>query len=193
MKSKQAPAIAFAVAALFIALALAACGGGGDSDGVASLTDTTGQTTTDGSQGSGGGESDQQEAALEFAQCMREHGVDFPDPVNGRFEFRSTPGDNQQKVQEAQEACQHLLEDAMPPIDEEQQAELREATLEFAKCMREHGVDFPDPQFQEDGGVLQRLPEGTEDDPQFEDAQKACQPILDAAQPDGPSDRADSS
>jgi hypothetical protein len=188
MKSKLAPAIAVAVAALFISLALAACGGGGDPEGVASLTDTTEQTTTGGSEDSDTDGQDRQEAALAFARCMREHGVDFPDPVNGRLEFRSTPGDqaDQQEVQEAQQACQHLLEDAAPPVDDEQQAELREATLAFARCMREHGVDYPDPQFQ-DGGVLQRVPEGAEDDPKFEEARKACQPILDAAEPDAPS------
>jgi hypothetical protein len=192
MESKLAPAIAVAVAALFISLALAACGGGGDSDGVASLTGTTGQTTTDGSQGSGDGEQDRQEAALAFARCMREHGVDFPDPVNGRFDFRQERGD-QQKVEEAQRACQHILEDAAPPFDEEQQAEMRDAALEFAKCMRRHGVDMPDPTFPQGGGMLMRMPRGAEDDPQFEDAQKACQPILDAARAEGPSDQGDNS
>jgi hypothetical protein len=32
-----------------------------------------------------------------------------------------------------------------------------------------------------------QMPEGTEDDPQFEEAQAACQPILDSVQPDGES------
>jgi hypothetical protein len=182
-------ATAGALAAALV-LALTACGGNGDSDDVASLTDTTGQSTTGGSGDGGSGapsEQEREEAALEFAQCMREHGVDFPDPVNGRFEFRSTPGDDQAKVQEAQEACQDILEDAAPPLDEEQQAEMQDALLAFARCMREHGIDFPDPQFEEGGGALQMLPEGTEDDPKFDEAQEACQPILDDARLDGPS------
>jgi hypothetical protein len=182
-------ATAGALAAALV-LALTACGGNGDSDDVASLTDTTGQSTTGGSGDGGSGapsEREREEAALEFAQCMREHGVDFPDPVNGRFEFRSTPGDDQAKVQEAQEACQDILEDAAPPLDEEQQAEMQDALLAFARCMREHGIDFPDPQFEEGGGALQMLPEGTEDDPKFDEAQEACQPILDDARLDGPS------
>jgi hypothetical protein len=166
MKSKFGPAIAVAAAALFIVLALAACGGGGDSEDAGSSA-----------------EQDRQEAALDYARCMREHGVDFPDPVNGRFEFRSERGD-QRKVEEAQEACRDILEDAAPPVDEEQQAEEREAALEFAKCMREHGIDMPDPTFPEGGGSLMRMPEGAEDDPKFERAQKACEPILRAAQPD---------
>jgi hypothetical protein len=171
---------------------LTACGGSDDSDGVASLTDTSGQTTTDGSQGSGGSEQDQQEAALEFARCMREHGVDMPDPVNGRFEFRGRPRD-QRKLEEAQQACQHILRDAAPPLDEEQEAEMREAALSFAKCMRQHGVDMPDPTFPEGGGVRMRMPEGAEDDPQFEQAQKACQSILEAPRSDRPSDQEETS
>jgi hypothetical protein len=176
----------FAVA---LALALTACGGGdGDSDGVASLTDTSGQSTTNGDQGSNGssgaGSKDYKAAALEYARCLREHGVDLPDPVNGRFEFRSQRGD-QEKLEQAQRACQDILQDAAPPISEEEEAEMREAALEFAECMREHGVDMPDPQFKEGGGTLMRMPKGTAEDPDFQEAQKACQPILDDAMPEG--------
>jgi hypothetical protein len=176
MKSKLGPAIAVAAAALFIVLALAACGGGGSDSGEANSS----------------ADQDQQEAALEYAKCMREHGVDFPDPVNGRFEFRSDRGD-EEKVQQAQEACRHILEDAAPPPDEQQQAEEREAALDFAKCMREHGVDMPDPTFPEGGGVLMRMPEGAEDDPDFEEAKKACQPILAGPQRDQSSESGESS
>jgi hypothetical protein len=195
VKRKLGVAATAGALAASLVLVLTACGGNDDSDGVASLTDTTGQSTTEGGQGSGdngsGGasEEEREEAALEYAQCMREHGIDFPDPVNGRFEFRQGADEDPQKMQEAQEACQDILERAAPPpLDEEQEAELREATLEFARCMREHGVDdYPDPQFEEGGGVLMQMPEGTEDDPQFEEAQEACQPILDSVQPDGES------
>jgi uncharacterized protein (DUF885 family) len=194
VKRKLGLATTAGALAVALTLVLTACGGNGDSDGVASLTDTTTQSTTEGGEGSAGGsggasDDEREEAALEYAQCMREHGIDFPDPVNGRFEFRQSADEDPQKMQEAQEACQDILERvAPPPLDEEEQAELRKATLEFSKCMREHGVDdFPDPQFEEGGGVLMQLPEGTEDDPQFEEAQETCQPILDAVQPDGPS------
>jgi hypothetical protein len=116
---------------------------------------------------------------------MREHGVDFPDPVNGRFEFKGKPRD-QRNMEKAQKACGHILQGVAPPMSEEQQSELREAALDFAKCMREHGIDFPDPTFR-DGGVLQRAPKGSVDDPKFKEAQKACEPILRAVQPDGQS------
>jgi hypothetical protein len=116
---------------------------------------------------------------------MREHGIDFPDPVNGRFEFKMKRGD-QRKLTEAQNACRDILEKAMPPVSKEQEAEMREAALRFAKCMRQHGVDMPDPTFPEGGGTLMRMPKGMkDDDPKLEEAQKACQPIMEAARPDG--------
>jgi hypothetical protein len=188
MRRNLARATAVGVLAVALTLVLAACGGGGDSDGVASLTDTNGQTEQDGTAGSGGGSANEQErreAELEYARCMREHGVDFPDPVNGRFEFRGTRRD-EGKLEQAQEACRSILERIGPPqLDEQQQAELREAALAFARCMREHGVDMPDPTFRDDGGMLQTLPQGAENDPKFEDAQKACEGIIEGALPNG--------
>jgi hypothetical protein len=193
MKRKLVRATALGALAVALTLLLAACGGDGESGGVASLTNTTGETEG-GTAGSGGGsgttdEQERREAELEYAKCMREHGVDFPDPVNGRFEFRGTRAE-QGKVDEAQEACRSILERVGPPeLDEQQQAELREAALAFAKCMREHGVDMPDPTFRDDGGMLQTLPQGARDDPKFEDAQKACEGIIEGALPNGTRER----
>ena len=44
------------------------------------------------------------------------------------------------------------------------------------ECMREHGIDMPDPQFGESGAVQQRIggPASTPTDPKFQAAQKAC-------------------
>jgi hypothetical protein len=183
-----------ALGALFlvaVSLVLTGCGGNGDSTSVASLTDATGETS--GANGStGASEEEREQALLEYAQCMREHGVDMPDPVNGRLDLRANRGE-EQKVEQAQEACASILEDvAPPPLDEEQQEELQEAALDYARCMREHGVDMPDPQF-EGGGVLMTMPEGAEDDPQFDEAQRACQPILEAAQAEEPSGQGEGS
>lgn len=187
MKRKLGLAVMASLLGVALALTATACGGGEDNDGVASLTPTTGQTTTEdqGSNDDGSSEQDREQAALDFARCMRKQGIDFPDPVNGRFNLRIPRGD-QRKLERAQRACRDILEDAAPPMSEEQEAELREAALEFAKCMREHGVDMPDPEFPEGGGTLQRMPLGTdENDPKVEEARKACEPILEAVRPDG--------
>jgi uncharacterized protein (DUF305 family) len=185
MKRKLVRATALGALAGALTLVVAACGGNDDSSGVASLTNT-GQSTTSSSSGSGGASpKERREAELKFAQCMREHGVDMPDPVNGRFDLKVKPGD-QKKAGEAQRACQKYLQDVAPRMSEEQQAKMREAALDYAKCMREHGIEMADPQFQEGGGMTMRIPEGTrEDDPKFKEAQKACEPILRAARPAG--------
>ena len=54
----------------------------------------------------------------------------------------------------AMEECQPLLENARGAIemDPEQEAEMREQMLEFTECMREQGIDMPDPVFSDDGG-----------------------------------------
>ncbi len=49
--------------------------------------------------------------------------------------------------------------------------------LDFAKCMRDHGVDFPDPTFNSDGGGLQVQMGGPGMDPEspaFKSANDAC-------------------
>jgi hypothetical protein len=171
-----------AAAALFIVLALAACGGGGDSGGVASLG---------GSKQSGSGDTtsttsnDPEDAALEFVKCMREHGVDMPDPTaGGGIRLRVTPG-SAAKAEKAQKACRSILEKAAPKLTEEQRTVMQDAALAFARCMRQHGVDVPDPTFGNGGIVMRRNKQGGTapdlDDPQFKAAQKACQPIVDRA------------
>ena len=51
-----------------------------------------------------------EEGVLEFSQCMREEGIDFPDPtpgVFGFFAFRDADVDwSSEQVQEAFEICQ---------------------------------------------------------------------------------------
>src|SRR5215207_9265459 len=56
---------------------VAACGGGDPSDAqVASLGGASGVTSTTAAQT----EADTQQAMLDFAKCMREQGIDMPDP-----------------------------------------------------------------------------------------------------------------
>src|SRR5690348_3529272 len=92
--------VAAAVLLGSLTLALAACGKGDDGGGsqIASLGNTAttasdGATAGDGASGANGGDGetsttvDPEDAFLAFAQCMRDHGVDMPDPQvddNGR-------------------------------------------------------------------------------------------------------------
>jgi hypothetical protein len=128
------------VAAVAGALAIGACGGGG---------------------GSGGAKSDQDKAfagALKFAKCMREHGIDMPDPQrdsNGGIKqtMNGKPG-SKAAMQAAQNACkkyQQLGGGRAPSAAE--QTKIKNALLAYAKCMRDHGIDVPDPKFS--GGGIQ--------------------------------------
>src|SRR5262245_27530450 len=67
--------------------------------------------------------------------------------------------------------------------------EFRDAMLEYAECMRDHGVDMPDPEFGEGGGFTQIVPDGEAGGPdgpseEFLAADEACQPILEDAMPE---------
>lgn len=168
-----------ALAALAFVLALASCGGEGSDAQVASLGGTT-ATTED--EAASSDDRDPEEALLAYARCMREHGVDVPDPQvdgGGRATFRLVrPRGNEETFEQAQEACRDHLENARPRnLDPEQQAELREAMLAFAQCMREHGVDIPDPQFGEGGRGAVRLRDIDPNDPKFREAEEACREL----------------
>jgi hypothetical protein len=171
--------------ALSVAL-LGACGGGSDDDSpdVASLDDEESSTDSspDGTATETTTATDPEQAMLDFAECMRDHGIDMEDPQfdsegRGGINLEATP-ENEDELEAAQEACQPLLEDAMGDveIDPEQEAEMRQRALEFAQCMRDHGVeDFPDPVFEDGGFVIQGGAGEGENDPDFQAAQEACQ------------------
>jgi hypothetical protein len=120
---------------------------------------------------------DRGERALQFAQCMREHGIDMEDPVDGRIEIRGRPGD-EQELGEAQEACQEFA----PGGDGDGRPDpaMVEQMRVFAQCMRDNGVpDFPDP--DPDGGVrIQRGQGSGVDEEAFQAAQEACRDRLPA-------------
>jgi hypothetical protein len=142
--------------------------------------------------GSGSSQSKARDAALKYAQCMREHGVNMPDPgTGGRQVFRVGPGEDTtpEEFEEAQQACKKYQEDIEPQeMSEEEQEELRQAALENSRCMREHGIEnFPDPTFDESGSVELQIDKGSGINPEsseFKDAEKACESKL----PEGPSE-----
>lgn len=143
-------------------LALAACGEGNSSTG--SPRDEKAEF---------------REAALRYAECMRRHGVDVPDPSPGEggIVLRGPgPNGNTAAFERAQEACRKHLEDVRPPeLSEEEERELREQALRHARCMREHGVDMPDPTFGEGGKVQMKIEGGIDpESPAFQEAQRAC-------------------
>ena len=171
-------------------------------------TDDTTDTSTDDSV-------DPERAMVDFTECMRDNGIDMPDPqvvnANGSgnatvsggpmIALNSVPdgeeGDpqadlgfdpNSDEFKEAQEACQSILDEAATAIsiDPEVEAEHRQQMLDFAKCMRDHGIDFPDPTFNDAGGISVAVGSSEADDDQgpppddeaFQEANDACSDLL---------------
>ena len=179
------------VVALVLALALSACGGEGGadgSDGVAALGDTSSEATAD----DGSAAKDRREGALEFARCMRQNGIDHPDPdENGMFQIEPNQSFDPQspEFREAAKACEKHLGELGPPPEPspEERKKMEEQLLALAKCMREQGIDMPDPDFGgERGGFALTLPEGLDpEDPDFRAAQEACREYSPEANPPG--------
>ncbi|KAA1428767.1 hypothetical protein [Nocardioides antri] len=136
-----------------------------------------------GEPGAGDPAQDPDAAALAWAKCMRENGVDIPDPKpaddgkGGDVGLAPglggpMPGVDAEAFAAAKEACAEHAE-GMGGVDgggftEED----KQRMVDFARCMREHGVDMPDPDF--DGGDGEMGVEIDPNDSDFEAAQEAC-------------------
>jgi hypothetical protein len=156
-------------AVLVLAGVFAGCGGGGsgDDDGVASIDEGAAADSGDDDGGSAGGgpvdESEVQDAFLEYAQCMRDNGIDMPDPefdgnggVSMGFDASSGVDPESEEFKAADEECQPIIEEARPDIQlsPEEKAELQDRLVALAECMRARGHDMPDPEVADDGGVM---------------------------------------
>jgi hypothetical protein len=131
----------FALAAAAL-LALSACEGGDEADA--------------GEGGGGISEADVRDAGLKFARCMRDHGVDVPDPKPGLGGMRALVANSDLErdpdFREAERECGEHLQGLRSQLSDEQQQDLTDARLEFARCMRAEGFDVPDPQPGGGGG-----------------------------------------
>lgn len=181
-KRRRLTPVRLAVAAIAVAvvagLGFAVLGGGDDGDGdgddaVASIDGSGDDEDTgedDGGGGGGGGAPDEgefQDAMLDFARCMREHGIDMPDPefdgegggvmIGGRPAEPGT-GPSEDEMAAAHEACQPIMDEVAPDIQltPEEQAQMQDDMLAMADCMRGKGWDEPDPTVNEDGSVVVR-------------------------------------
>jgi hypothetical protein len=160
------------VAVIGCAAAVAACGAGAGYNPAAATNPST-------------------NSALGLSQCMHSHGINnFPDPTNGPggsgLTLETSPGSGTviadgvtfrgPAFDAAAKACAKLLPGGggPPPPPTTQQ---KEQALEFARCMRTHGVpNFPDPTFSTSGSAktASHLPGVNPDSPAFKRAVTAC-------------------
>jgi hypothetical protein len=182
-----------ACAVALLVLLLAACGGGGSDDGVASASEeSSGSDDTSGSDDSGddssgdGSASDSEDELLDWVACMRDEGVDVPDPqvdADGNLTLGAGLGGggggdvDPQALQDATEVCGEIPQSAFGG-EQPDQTEIEDTLLEFAQCMRENGYDMPDPDFSGEGGLTSAFGDIDTNDPAFHEAAEACEDIL---------------
>ncbi|HEV2515750.1 MAG TPA: hypothetical protein VGV07_10905 [Devosia sp.] len=115
---------------------------------------------------------DNDDAALAYAQCMRDNGyAEFPDPTPGEgMRFLITPG-RAARFEKASTACRDVAPEGLR--DEGVTPEQLEGLLKLAQCVRDNGVpSFPDPTADGrfDAGRIGAGP----DDPRLKAAMGVC-------------------
>ncbi len=171
---------------LAAAFALGACSGGGDDDAVATLDPSSTSTTADpGDDRDGAPSGDSQshdDALVAFMDCLRDEGIDAPDPEpNEEGELRLPLNNSYADDPDypaAEETCGHFLEDVIgPEPSPEEILEREDRALACAQCMREQGGDIPDPGPGGQGFVVLEDSQGRTidpDDPEVAAASDAC-------------------
>lgn len=163
MRGRERARAATLLATGLLAGLLAGCGtGDGGGADVASVTGAGTQAAA-----SAQPTEDPKEKALKFAQCMRENGIDVPDPKPGQgVRLTLRPGSEQQ-MEKARAACKEWE----PAGGERGGGRNDERLRAMAACMRENGVEnFPDPE----NGMMRITPEVGED-PDFDKAREKCE------------------
>lgn len=172
------------LAAVALGAGLAACQSGGDSTTRVASVNRAATTTTRAGQAA-----DPEKAALAFARCMREHGINVPDPQPNSGGAIRIGGPDERPVDErrleaAEKACQPLMQGVLGDPGGPDPAAVDEA-IKFARCMRQHGIDLPDPS-TDGGGIRLELPQGVRPgSPQLEAAESACRQFQPGRGPNG--------
>jgi hypothetical protein len=144
-------------------LALAGCGGTAAGNGVASAGHGKGSGTPSAAVRSS---TDPQEAQLKYARCLREHGVNMPDDP------KDLPSGGLAISDTAEKACKKWMQGVGTVLDAND-PQTRDRFLKLARCMRAHGIDWPDPQPGSLGGPPPDY-DGGDNKPKFDQALKAC-------------------
>jgi hypothetical protein len=153
------------------------------SDTVASLPGHV--STHSGGTSGQASESQVDQAEINFAHCLRSHGVNEPDPTH-------VPGQSGLVVQvptstpatsAALTACNHLLPPASAARQQQRAADIPGLTR-YAQCMRSYDIALLDPDPQTgavDLGNVPGIANGfTRHTPQFHSADEACRHLLPA-------------
>jgi hypothetical protein len=173
MKRTTARQLTFAAVAAVTALlvlALSACGGSDEGDGIASAGGA--ENRADPAETETTARLDADAQALVFAKCVRDNGVDMPDPGPGRQglvdAFQAVSDDyDRATLQQALGACEDLL----PQYPQEEHPAGDDWMLALAECLREQGLDVSDNPFED-------AHSGAIDVEEFSAAMEVCRDVL---------------
>jgi hypothetical protein len=172
--TRVVPRVGSAVLVVLFASVMASCAG--------STGDGTAATAGGGTGGlSAAGGQAMIDAQAELATCLRKHGVDVPGPTaNGSPEFDPrAAGVSEERLRAAEAKCdseRRAVADAAPKLSNADRQGALEGGLRFARCMRRHGQDVPDPRPSDPGGGTSvNVPAGSKDNPAFQAASRDCE------------------
>lgn len=187
--------------ALLLAVTATSCSSGATEDRSQPETPPSQDSTDDPGAPSGDNEGEQAAApdggsdraeadAVAFAECMREQGIDYPDPIldpDGNYVFddpqlQDVPAE---QLDAAMEACGDLLPRQTTINDPAALADWLDASVEWSECMRDHDQPVPDPQLNSESevGAVEVNPDD-KNDPAFEAAAAECDDVLRNAEHD---------
>jgi hypothetical protein len=177
------------VLAVLATVLLAGCGSSGGSES------SSEETTASSEQAGGAGGF--AEISDETRSCLKEKGVELPEPGQGGDPAGGPPegtpseggppqgfGKGGAKMKKAFEECGVELPQGKPEGPPMNSGALRKSIKEYVACMSENGVELPEPNLSGKGPVFQES-EVDREDPKFKAANEKCQSRLGA--PGGPS------
>ncbi len=156
------------IAAATLAMVAAACSGSPSSTGPGGSSNAGGLVSSQAASSK----------AVAFSHCMRSHGVpDFPDPFSRGGVPKVTPqqvGVSNSQFQVAERACAQLLQPTQAQVPE-----IMTGMLNFARCMRSHGVpNWPDPSTDSSGQPVFNIPGIDPDSPRVSNTADECTHLL---------------
>ena len=170
-----------AAAGLFL---LGGCGGSDEGNQVATAGDSDATATSE----PNGAQAvvDEEDRRRQFTQCMREHGVDLPDPdpnADRRLRIEARDGIDKEEARAALEACREFLPNGGER--RELSPEDLEKLRQFAQCLRDHGLDVQDPDPNGGGIFIPKDDDGKPaNDEQLQQAMEACRDLNPKARDD---------
>ena len=179
-----------ALALLLMAMLISACGVEPTTGEIASLEDPTDAAPAFTEPADD--ELTMEEGLIAFTECLREQGLEVGDPtvdadgnlqmppIEMSIEASDEAGTEvfEREINDKFAACESVLPQmAFTGNNLPEVSEMEDLLVEYAGCMRDNGVDMPDPDFSGGGGMID-LGISDPTDSTFQAADEACRSIL---------------